>query len=206
MGPPPAPLYFWSCVWLSPHGPGPSNWRMDNNGVLFVVGQEKQWSFLIGGLGHIQSILRFALLKHFILLPCRQQLQQEAFICLPLRLLSSHECNSILRYWTHAVSEDGISLPCHGYPFQTSPAYSGLIDRSKNAEIYASTEFNPKFFTTKLIDLHKQVGFVHAVLFNFPFSGVAVHYLDEANLPHWLSWCCLPFRRHRIGYCPKRSG
>lgn len=64
------------------------------------------------------------------------------------------------------------------------PAYSGLIDRSKNAEIYASTEFNPKFFTTKLTDLHKQVGFVHAVLFNFPFSGVAVHYLDEANLPH----------------------
>lgn len=74
--------------------------------------------------------------------------------------------------------------PCHGYPFKTSPAYSGLIDRSKNAAMYASTEFNPKFFITKLTELHRQVGFVHAVLMNFPFLGVAVHHLDEANLPH----------------------
>lgn len=143
MGPPPAPLSFWSSIWFSPHGPGPSDWRIDNKGVLFVVGQEKQWSLLIGGLGNIESILRFALLKRFILLPCRQQLQQEALICLPLRLLSSHECNSILRYCMNAISEDGISLPL---PFKTPPAYSDLNDRSKDAEMYASTEFNPEFF------------------------------------------------------------
>lgn len=54
--------------------------------------------------------------------------------------------------------------------------------------------------------LHMQIGRVHTVLINFTFLGVAVHYLDEANLPHWLSWRCLSFRRQRVGYCPKRSG
>lgn len=58
-----------------------------------MVGREKKLSRLIGGLGNSRSILKFALLKYFIMLPCRQQLQQEALVCLVLRLFSSHECN-----------------------------------------------------------------------------------------------------------------
>lgn len=126
MGPQPAPLYFWSCIWFSSHGHGPADWWIKNKGILFVVGREKKLSLFIRGLGDIQSILRFALLKYFIMLPCRQQLQQEALICLVLSLFSSHECN--IWGWNFITPASDIHL-------KTQPAYSDLFDGSENAEM-----------------------------------------------------------------------
>lgn len=75
----PALLYFWSCLWFSPHGHAPSVWWTNNEGeMLFIAWREHKRSFLITVLGNIQSILWFAL-KYFIMLPCCQQPWQEAF-------------------------------------------------------------------------------------------------------------------------------
>ena len=44
------------------------------------------------------------------------------------------------------------------------------------------------------------------IIVYYVHTGVAVHYSDAADLPHWLSWCGVPHWRLRHGYCPERSG
>lgn len=197
MGPQPAPLHFWSFVWFFPHGRGPSDWRIDNRG--FVCGRTRKemkppYQEFWQHLEHSSVCSAKALLLRFCAVSsCTRRLKFVWFSVCSLRMNAIPSSDiAFMRY---------LRLELHYLCLHIHVLHVPHL-------VWHALVFYAFFclFVFMWTLLPMQIGCVHTVLMNFTFLGVAVHYLDEADLPHRLPWCCLPFRRQRIGYCPERSG